>query len=1031
MSHTINQNYAFADLNDGLIAYYPFNGNANDESGNGNDGLVNGASLSGDRFNNIYSSYHFDGSNDYIGGFITNATNNFSISIWIYAQSSHEIDSESTSGTAGISGQQWIICPHHGQSTGDSGIGVSAGNNGISVYEHASSYMPATLVWKGTLSGWNHVTIVYINKTPNLYINGVFIKSGLTSPKNNVLIGNQQFGGNSYGYYKGYLDDIRFYNRTLTGEEIHELYTENSNSYKSNLSKDLIAYYPFNGNSIDESGYNNNGTVYGATLSEDRYDNADSAYSFDGVDDYIGNFTTHALNNFTISLWINTNTPHEVDSESISGTAGISGQHWITSPHHGQNTGDSGIGVSAGNNGISVYEHASGYMPATLVWEGALIGWNHVTIVYINKTPNLYINGIFVKSGQTSPKNNVVIDDQKFGGMYYGYFEGKLDDIRIYSRALNEGEVHTLYNESNTFILATIDHNKIDENLTDFPVLIHLAEESGTNSFDAGALFDELAGSIDDNTVLYIHSDDEDGSTEITDSSTKNHPVTVNGNVHHEIDNSKFGSSSIYFDGSGDYLTIPYTDDFNLSNGDFTIDAWFNSNSFSSSQIITSKDTYGSNYDWCIQIASATTIRLYTNRTISNLSVTVPTMNIGEWYHVAIVRHNGTNTIYLNGVSYGSNTMGITNHSQNYVTVGCSSWNNPEILFNGYIDELRISKGIARWTENLSPPDNPYNGSKRKFKIYDQNGKSCFTEIEKWDDKNKEAWLWVKVPEVSSTEDTELTIYYDKEMTDQDVRTVSQASDDFNDPDETIPKSSMWSVGGDAEILNNKLHLYASGTKESVVSEWAISGDFDIQHDFDLIQNLPTNQWLLVQKVVTNDERIIQIMRQYNSGDKYTLSSYDGTTWQTISEVLTDDITGKLRLKRVNDIFYAYYWDNGWVELGNTESIGNRHSDDVKVELFLRSYEDNPVTEAYIDNFIINSADRISGFIGKTGEVPAQNVWDDNFAAVWHLQDNPRTNVVSVKLNNEGMSHTANNTLNGDPKDCSDTGTGNYWQSSQ
>ena len=57
---------SFESLNEGLVAYYPFNGNANDESGNGHHGTVNGATLAEDRFGEDNRSYSFDGENDYI-----------------------------------------------------------------------------------------------------------------------------------------------------------------------------------------------------------------------------------------------------------------------------------------------------------------------------------------------------------------------------------------------------------------------------------------------------------------------------------------------------------------------------------------------------------------------------------------------------------------------------------------------------------------------------------------------------------------------------------------------------------------------------------------------------------------------------------------------------------------------------------------------------------------------------------------------------------------------------------------------------
>lgn len=213
-----------------------------------------------------------------------------------------------------------------------------------------------------------------------------------------------------------------------------------------------------------------------------------------------------------------------------------------------------------------------------------------------------------------------------------------------------------------------------------------------------------MAG-IDSFTKLLLHMDD----TGLTDEMSN--PITLHGDAVRSNTRSKFGGYSGYFDGTGDHLTLPYTADFILGNNDWTLDAWFNSNSFAGQQGIVSKDTWGTSFDWCIAITNTTTITLATNKGTQTLIVTVPTMSTDVWYHVAIVRYSGTNTIYLNGIDYGSNAMSITNISQTQITVGCLSWNNPNDFFNGYIDELRISKGIARWIENFTPPIGPYNGA--------------------------------------------------------------------------------------------------------------------------------------------------------------------------------------------------------------------------------------------------------------------------------------------------------------------------------
>jgi Concanavalin A-like lectin/glucanases superfamily len=181
--------------------------------------------------------------------------------------------------------------------------------------------------------------------------------------------------------------------------------------------------------------------------------------------------------------------------------------------------------------------------------------------------------------------------------------------------------------------------------------------------------------------------------------------VSLDGAIYAE------GSGSAFFNGNS-YLRVPYYVDLDLSRGNFTLDAWFNTNSFASAQTIFGKDTYGQNQDANLRLVDSNTIEFLTNRANSNLTVTVPTMQTGTWYHIAFVRSSGANTIYLNGAAYGSNQMSITNDSQNYITIGAASWNQPGEFFNGYLDDVRISLS-ALWTGNFDPSlilSNSYDG---------------------------------------------------------------------------------------------------------------------------------------------------------------------------------------------------------------------------------------------------------------------------------------------------------------------------------
>ncbi|MHB1036426.1 MAG: LamG-like jellyroll fold domain-containing protein [Pirellulales bacterium] len=169
------------------------------------------------------------------------------------------------------------------------------------------------------------------------------------------------------------------------------------------------------------------------------------ALEFDGVQDEVALDAPKLrsiADTFTLSFWVLPEKARASAKEAESGQAGIAGQSYALFPQHLGDGGEAGVGVSVGTNGLSVYEHATDYLPPLMVDDCPLPGWNHVAIVYRNKQPTFYLNGVYQKAGCKSVKT--VRPVFALGGMHYGWFAGKLDDVRVYDRALSDAEVQAL-----------------------------------------------------------------------------------------------------------------------------------------------------------------------------------------------------------------------------------------------------------------------------------------------------------------------------------------------------------------------------------------------------------------------------------------------------------------------------------------------------------------------------------------------------------------------------------------------------------
>ncbi|MEI3652133.1 MAG: LamG-like jellyroll fold domain-containing protein [Dolichospermum lemmermannii FEM_B0920] len=180
----------------------------------------------------------------------------------------------------------------------------------------------------------------------------------------------------------------------------------------------------------------------------------DRALSFDGIDDSVLNTAKFAdvKDTFTIEFWANPTATRASTPQATSGVTGINSQRYAIAPLNGSVTIGAGhvyAGVSVGTNGISLFEHSGNYLPSLLVHNTNLSGWNHVAIIYNNKTPSLYLNGQFVKTGLTS--TGIVHPSALLGGLSnYGSFQGSLDEVRIWNKARTQAEIQADLNRTLT-----------------------------------------------------------------------------------------------------------------------------------------------------------------------------------------------------------------------------------------------------------------------------------------------------------------------------------------------------------------------------------------------------------------------------------------------------------------------------------------------------------------------------------------------------------------------------------------------------
>jgi hypothetical protein len=314
-------------------------------------------------------------------------------------------------------------------------------------------------------SNWYHLVIVHNSTTGgSIYINGSLVSTyntsgALCSSTNPLYFGCDNGLGVINRFFNGKLDDIGIWNRALTQQEITNMYngvnySDTCNAVSGSLVNGLVGYWPFCGNANDQSGNGNNGTVNGATLTTDRFGNTNSAYNFDGVNDYISTNYSGILgiNSRSISFWYNSNS-NNIEETVFTG--------------YGENNCGAGFACTLFPLNKPAVDNTCSWIKS--VNSTTINSWNFYTITYTSSDGSdltnckIYINGVL----QSTSQNSTLYDINTINGlnMVFGssilfypnqFFNGKLDDIGIWNRALTQQEITQLYNQNQCITNITV-----------------------------------------------------------------------------------------------------------------------------------------------------------------------------------------------------------------------------------------------------------------------------------------------------------------------------------------------------------------------------------------------------------------------------------------------------------------------------------------------------------------------------------------------------------------------------------------------
>jgi len=431
-------------------------------------------------------------------------------------------------------------------------------------------------------------------------------------------------------------------------------------------------------------------------LQQDFSFEPNSGYMVDSVDvdgSSVGsNIISYTFNN------INANHSLNVSFTPIPG-------YIITASTDGNGTIDpsGAVYVTSGSNQTFTITPNSGYAIAGVYVDESLVVTN-ATYTFTNVTAAHSINATFVQT-----------DTASIGSTYYSTVQAAYnaasngDTIKVTAKTITEN----LNINRNISVNLEGGYDKTHTNITGTTTLKGMIQTfSGGGTLTIKNFIITTRSQLKFIYKTLLHMDGTNGSTTFRDSSIGAKTVTAVGNAQISTAQMQFGTASGLFDGSGDYLTVPDSDDWYFGTGDFTIDVWLKAGLGGTcglvEQYVDANNywyfSYESQYLYFHCKSGGTTLVSYSWYSVNPLNLC----------HIEICRTGTTMEAFRNGTkltktettAIGSNSIPNFATTLNIGTKLGSAGSG--ITDNKRIDELRISKGIARHTANFTPPTAAY-----------------------------------------------------------------------------------------------------------------------------------------------------------------------------------------------------------------------------------------------------------------------------------------------------------------------------------